>query len=115
MKYVENYWVEELPNGVIHLLINCTQREIYFHNYSDYGFVICGSEEEYDDWGKDCLLKTKSFLPILEEGIYLVSSHKEKDQISYYYIPHMREWVKTKKDRMLVDIQTETENLSRLV
>ena len=37
-KYVESYWAEELPNGVIHLLINCTQKEIYYHAYTDTSF-----------------------------------------------------------------------------
>lgn len=39
-KYVTNYWVEELPNGVIHLLINCTQKEIYYQRINNYELDI---------------------------------------------------------------------------
>lgn len=96
-KYVENWWVEELPNGVMHLLINCTQREIYFHASSDYEFLIAGTEEEYYNFESDCVLSVSSFLPAEKAWMWLQTSMKNKDQLSYYYIPYQREWTKNRK------------------
>lgn len=96
-KYVESWWVEELPNGVIHLLINCTQREIYFHAFSDYQFIIAGSEDEYDNYVDDCIFSVSSFLPAEKAWIWLQTSMKNKDQISFYYIPYQRGWNRERK------------------
>lgn len=90
MKYIKSYWAEELPNGVIHMLINCTQREIYFHTFTDEWFLICGTEEEYDNMEENCYLKTDKFIPDNKDVIYLRSSMKEKDQISFFWIPFLR-------------------------
>lgn len=90
MKYVESYWAEELPNGVIHLLINCTQREIYFHAYTDERFLICGTKKEYNNIDKSCHLKTEKFIPDNKDVSYVRSSMKEKDQISFFWIPFER-------------------------
>jgi hypothetical protein len=105
MKYVENYWVEELPNGVIHLLINCTQREIYYHAYNDISFLICGTEEEFEEegWGSStCILETKEFLPNKENISYTITSVKEKDQLSFYWIPFERG--KRRDRKILLDV-----------
>lgn len=93
MKYIESYWAEELPNGVIHLLINCSQREIYFHAYSDISFLIAGSEEEYENggWGdSECILELDPFVPENKNITYIRSGMKEKDQISFFWIPFDR-------------------------
>lgn len=91
MKYVESYWAEELPNGVIHLLINCSQREIYFHSFTANWFLICGTQEEYDNMNKDCYLNIEEkFVPDNKDVTYVMSSMKEKDQISFYWIPFER-------------------------
>lgn len=103
-KYVENYWVEELPNGVIHLLINLTQPEIYFHSYSDYNFLIAGTEEEYDNSGPECVLTVEVFLPEIKDGLYITTSAHNKDQLSFYYIPYKREWIKTRSERFLIKL-----------
>lgn len=95
-KYVENWWVEELPNGVIHLLINCTERGVYFHAMSDYEFLIAGTEEEAMDSFKECSLSLEPFLP---EGtwLWLQTVMLEKDQLSFYYIPYERGWNRNRK------------------
>jgi len=90
MKYIESYWAEELPNGVIHLLINCRQREIYFHAFADDWFLVCGTEEEYDNMEKDCTLRTEQFIPNNKDVIYIRSYMKEKDQLSFFWIPFER-------------------------
>lgn len=97
MKYVESYWVEELPNGVIHLLINCSQREIYFHSFTAEWFLICGTQEEYDNMEQDCYLRTDKFLPDNKDVIYIMSSMKEKDQLSFFWIPFDRGKFKNRK------------------
>ena len=95
-KYVESWWVQELPNGVIELVINCTQREIYFHRMSDYEFIIAGTEEEYDNWNKSVMLSIPSFLPEID-GMFLDASMKEKDQLYFFYIPHLKGWNRNRK------------------
>ena len=95
-KYVENWWVQELPNGVIELVINCSQREIYYHRMNDYEFIIAGTEEEFDSWDKSVLFSVSSFLPPID-GMYLYADMKNKDQLSFFYIPHLREWSRNKK------------------
>jgi len=102
MKYVENYWVEELPNGVIHLLVNCTQREIYFHAYNDISFLITGSELEYENggWGdSECILELDPFIPENKDVIYIRSTMKEKDQLNFFWIPFER---RGKRDRKIL-------------
>jgi hypothetical protein len=78
------------------MIINCTQKEIYFHQLNDYEFIIAGTEEEYDNWDKSVLFVSKSFFPPIE-GMYLNASNKEKDQLSFFYIPYLKEWVKNRK------------------
>jgi len=97
MKYVESYWAEELPNGVIHLLINCTQREIYYHAFMDNEFLIAGTKKEYDKWTSEFILKTEKFLPNNKDVIYNMSSMKEKDQLSFFWIPFERGKFKNRK------------------
>ena len=95
-KYVENYWVEELPNGVIKLIVNCTQREIYYHQLNNFEFIIAGTQEEYDNWEKDVLFECSFSLPEIK-GIYLNTSMKEKEQLCFLYVPHLQEWRKNRK------------------
>lgn len=97
-KYVKNYWVEELPNGVIHLLINLTQREVYHHRFFDNLFLIAGTEKEFEEHSAECILNTEDFLPKNNDVfMYIKSSMHEKDQLSYYYIPYKKEWIKDRK------------------
>lgn len=97
-KYVESWWVQELPNGVIELVINCTQREIYYHQYGDYDFLIAGTEDEFNGLsdGESCSFSIPSFLPPID-GIYLHADSKNKDQLYFFYIPHLRVWNRDKK------------------
>lgn len=106
MKYIESYWVEELPNGVIHLLINCTQREIYFHAFNDNMFIIAGTEKEYENWGSgDLVLTTDEFIKNKKNVIYVMSSAKEKDQLSFYWIPFERGVKREKKILLSVNVK----------
>lgn len=95
-KYVTDYWVELLPNGVYHLCINCTQREIYYHAFNDVMFLITVTEEEFDNYNSDYILEIEQFLPEIK-GVYLHSSSKNKDQLSFFWIPFEREWIGKEK------------------
>ena len=101
-KYVDSYWVEELPSGVIKMVINCSQREIWYHRLTDYSFIIAGSESEFDNWDSSVILEVESFLPEVD-GIYYKTSMKEKDQLYFFYIPYLYGWRKCSK--YLVDIK----------
>ncbi len=84
-KYVESYWAEELPNGVIHLLINTTERWLAYQALSDTQFII---GEDLESWLHDDILTVEKFLPEIEKGMYMRTSMQEKDQISFYWIPY---------------------------
>lgn len=94
-KYVDNYWVEELPNEVIHLLINCNTREFYYHAYDHYSFQIYIYEHE--EFNENYSLDIEPFLPKLDKTTWIMTSQKEKDQLSFYYIPYKHEWIKGRK------------------
>lgn len=99
--YVESYNAYELQNGVIVLQINCNQREIYFHRYTDEQYLICGTEEEFESIDDKFILNTKKFIDRLDRGkslIYICAETKEKDQISFYYIPYEKDFRKTMKN-----------------
>jgi len=96
-KIVENYWIEELPNGVIHLLINCTQREIYYHAFNDTEFLITPTLEEYDNYTNSDIFKPELTIPRENGVIWVRTEQKNKEQLSFYYIPYKKEWLKTKK------------------
>lgn len=95
-RYIESWWVEELPNGVIKLVINCKQKEIYYQRLNDYQFIIAGSEEEFNNWEESVLFSVSEFLPS-NKGIYLKADSKNKDQLYFFYIPHLKEWVRNRK------------------
>jgi len=98
-KYCESYWAEQLPSGVIHLLINTTQRWVQYQALNDISFLIAGSEEEFENWGdSDCILEVEEFLPKIEGGMYIRTSMQEKDQISFYWIPRYRSDRKNSKE-----------------
>lgn len=101
--YVESYWVEELPNGVIHLLINCKDRGFDYWMLNDYQIVIAKNEDEMHgdiSMGYDRLkLTIPEFLPYDSDDLmYIVSVSIEDEQLSFYYIPYYKkEWIKNRK------------------
>lgn len=102
-KYVENWFVTKDPNNVYNLVINTTERYCYHHHYGEDEnnliFQISVDEDEsiIDD---DVLQEIPKFLPEIE-GIWLQSSITIKDQIHYYFIPHLDEWIK-RQDRIVL-------------
>lgn len=95
-KYVQNYRIELLPNGVYQLTINLKQKGCYHHRIYDNLFLITGTEEEYDNHDPNCILSIEEFLPKNKEVIYAIADNLNKDQLIYYYIPFYREWIKNK-------------------
>lgn len=97
MKHVESWWVEELPNGVYHLLINTNERWLDYDTASDTIFFIgedtgSGSYEEYESR----ILRIPKFLPE-NDKIYVCTEQQNKDQISFYWIPIEKDYIKNKK------------------
>lgn len=91
-KYVKSWWVEKLPNGIYHALFNLTERGLDFHAYNDEMFTFESREE---DW--DCIQEIPKFLPESKDVTYLRASGMEKDQCSFYWIPHEHKWIKEKQ------------------
>lgn len=89
MKIVESWWVEELPNGVFYLSINTSERWMSYEEFSNYKIRIYSEEGFFD-------LELEEFLPKID-GLYIRTSMQNKDQISIYYIPYEREFIKNKK------------------
>ncbi len=100
-KYVESYWAEELPNGVVHLLINTTERWLYYHAFSNTQFLIAENEE---DWKDEDVLTIEPFVPEMEDGMYIRTSVVNKDQISFYWIP--RKYNDRKSNKELLNSKT---------
>jgi hypothetical protein len=96
--YVESYYVIELPNGVINLIINCNQKEIYYHDFNDNEYLITGTEDEYENYDSKCILKIDTFLDRTKAFMYIRSHMKEKDQINFYFIPYQKEWFQKHKN-----------------
>jgi hypothetical protein len=96
--YVESYWVEELPNGVFHLLINCIDPDYDYWLINDHCYYIFKDEEElYHQGGRNNhTLDIPNFIPYSsiediedEQGIiYVQSVHRNDEQLSIYFIPH---------------------------
>jgi len=97
-KYVESWFVTKYPNNVYTLVINTTQRYCH-HDYvmqSDkYITFVVHPIKNYSNLNvNDITLEIPNFLPKID-GIWLRSSSVEKDQIYYYFIPHLKEYIKT--------------------
>lgn len=103
-KYVKSYSVSRLECGVIVLYFSCNQKELYFHRYHNENYLICGSEEEFEEsgWGDEFMISIPNFIDNIkkEEDVfmYLVSSMHEDDSITFFFIPYKRDYLKTKKE-----------------
>lgn len=62
-------------------------RYISYHAYGDYEYTFYKDENE-NTMDEEHLIKIPEFLPNMEKGLYIQSSHQEKDQIYFYFIPH---------------------------
>lgn len=105
MKYVKSYFIEELPNGVFLLVINLTQREIYYHRFDDDLYLIAGTQKEYKEPTAEVHLSIiRKFLPEKPEQTWLRSSMHEKDQLTFVFTPYQKEWIKNRRIVESVDL-----------
>lgn len=106
-KHISDYWVERLPNGIIHLLFNTHERWIGFHAYNDSEYKFW-SEIDWEGAPLDAdVQKIEGMEEILaplrkgsfrSEGAVIIRAvQQEKDQISFYFIPHEKEWIKNRE------------------
>lgn len=96
-KYVTDWWLELLPNGVYHLLMNTTERGLQYRNFSQdgdlQGFIVCQDEdtEDLNDIVQEVPLE---FLNKRDKITYLEAASHNKDQISFFFIPYKHEWIR---------------------
>jgi hypothetical protein len=101
-KYIESTWVKLLPNGVYQLCFNTTERWLNYHNYNDHEFSFGQNEDE--DNHDVTYHQITEFLPRDNNDIiWLTSSNQNKDQITFYYIPFDKNWIKN-GDCKMIDI-----------
>lgn len=90
-KYVEDYWIEKYPSGIILLCFNTRKRWIQYGRVSDehYTFnqyIDKGDDNFHLDPNKEEMLELTPFLP--NNGSRMIHVHEqEKDQIYHYFIP----------------------------
>jgi len=99
---VESWWLELLPNGTYHLLINTKERWMYYHRMNDETFQI-GEDiegESQEEW-ESKILEIPKFLPEIKNGTYIRSVSQEKDQISFYWMPYDFNWIKLRKEKLI--------------
>jgi hypothetical protein len=72
------------------LVFNLTEKWMPYHAYNDYTFYF----GEYEDHDEVNMHEVPAFLPKID-GIWLRSSMQDDDQVTFFYIPHYREWLKS--------------------
>ena len=117
MKYVSSYYIEKLPNGIIHLLINTTEKGMYYHEYM-LGEYFIEREDDNPATSNERVLK----IPVEDFQMGDVKYHcslrlQVGDQISFYYLPFdmvydgkshiIKEWKNTNNEP---DNTTDTDN-----
>jgi hypothetical protein len=87
-KYVDNWHVELLPNGVYLLMFNTKDKWIGYHQFDDNEYTFFADAETENYHSAEHIVKIPDFLPKIENGGYRTSHSQEKDQIYYYFIPY---------------------------
>lgn len=96
-KYITSWGVYKLPNGIYQLIFNTIEKWIAYHRYSN---------THYDFGGEDLsenIQEIPPFLPEVEGIIYQISSSQEKDQITFYFIPFRKNWLKQGKIQTILN------------
>ena len=103
-KYVTDWFVTKDPSNVYNLVINTTQRYCYHYQMGEDEntilFVVADNEEQDISDETGLILEIPKFLPEIE-GTWITSSVTVKDQIHYYFIPYLWEWVK-REDKLVM-------------
>ena len=94
-KYVTSWGVYKLPNGIYQLIFNTTEKWIQYHRYS---------ATEYLFWidGKEDVQEIPEFLPNVEGISYQIADSQNKDQITFYFIPFRKNWLKQGKIQQIL-------------
>lgn len=95
-KYVTSWGVYKLPNGIYQLIFNTTEKWIAYHRYNNTEYDFGGDELSEN------IVQIPEFLPNVEGISYQISSSQEKDQITFYFIPFRKNWVKQGKIQLLL-------------
>ena len=94
-KYVTSWGVYKLPNGIYQLIFNTTEKWIQYHRYS---------ATEYLFWidGKEDVQEIPEFLPNVGGISYQIADSQNKDQITFYFIPFRKNWLKQGKIQQIL-------------
>jgi len=95
-KYVTSWGVYKLPNGIYQLIFNTTKKWIKYHRYS---------ATEYLFWidGKEDVQEIPEFLPNVGGISYQIADSQNKDQITFYFIPFRKNWLKQGKIQTILN------------
>lgn len=95
-KYVTSWGVYKLPNGIYQLIFNTTEKWIQYHRYS---------ATEYLFWidGKEDVQEIPEFLPNVGGISYQIADSQNKDQITFYFIPFRKNWLKQGKIQTILN------------
>lgn len=94
-KYVTDYFVTLMPNGVYNLVFNMTERWLHAHRYNNTTYTFgTDVEGETIEESNERIQEIPEFLPVLEKGHFVSSVLIDKDQIHFFFIPYYHEWAK---------------------
>jgi len=94
-KFVTSWFVTKEPNGIYSLIINTTEKYCYCQYIVEHDNKMLFVVHNYSDGliPDDTELEIPNFLPKID-GVWIKSSLVEKDQIQYYFIPYLKEYIK---------------------
>ncbi len=104
-KYVSNWWLQKLPNGIYNLTINTTEKWLAFHAYNDHMFIIGSEEDESQEEWEDKQLIIPEFLPQIKNVTYIQTIQQNKDQIGVFWIPYYHKWVIENKEELIDEMK----------
>ena len=100
-KYVSSWFVNKLPNGIYQLIFNTTEKWLGYHRYNNTEYQIgYGDFEEEEE--SNTIQQIPPFLPEVEGIDYQIADSQNKDQITFYFIPFRKNWLKQGKIQLLL-------------
>ena len=110
-KYVTDYFVKLMPNGVYNLVFNMTERWLNAHRYSNEMYIFgdelfCNQVESQSETIEDHnkrIQEIPKFLPVLKKGHFITSQLVDKDQINFFFIPFYSEWIQNSSYKIILN------------
>jgi len=98
-KYITSWGVYKLPNGIYQLIFNTTKKWIKYHRYNNttYSFDAHYHEDLQD------VQEVSEFLPNVGGISYQIADSQNKDQITFYFIPFRKNWLKQGKIQTILN------------